>query len=151
MTDYLQLIATKTRECPVTLKSDNRDDPASQHGDLCDCKGSGRVLDPRFDGLRWDYMSVESYDDEEIEEGYFKHGDRIYCTHRDLAVLQGVLQELYWGDGDGLEMTLLIGIKVRAQIGPDWHGMPWFEANTPLEAAAHAVWNWLEAQEKVKA
>ncbi len=118
--DYLQLIAAKTA-------------PASEeHARECTCRGEGLVLDSRFDGLR--------LHKHEISPACLSGCRGCSGVARDLGVL--------------LEITLVLEIPLHlhpkdskwgAHIG---YGST-FDRNA-LEAAAKAVWEWLEAEEKVK-
>ena len=130
--DYLRDLAAKTVECPVTLKSENRDGSASQHGDLCDCKGTERVLDPRFDKLR----SYDDLDTVDLARGY--------TVVSDLAVLLSIADTV--GRGAGL-LGHICGKLIGETCGPP-NQSP-LSPETIRAVAAEVFWDWLEAQEEV--
>lgn len=136
---YLQLIAAKTVECGacngrgfrlevVDLKTPMPD---------CDiCKGSGRVLDPKFEGLR-DYQDIDTVD---LNKGY--------TVVRDLAVLLECLRDAkikykmifhVINRGESDEETM-----VEVGVG----GRHWGYGNH--DDFCRAVWEYLE-REKVEA
>ena len=122
MTDYLAEIAARTVECPhlrgIQL--------------TCFCKGSGRVLDPRFAGLR-DVHTKSACMCMSPCPGYTINRDLeelLACAPVDRAV------SLYNMPAGGWACNVF-GLHA--------------EADTPLEAAAKAVYEWLEAEKKVTA
>ena len=146
--DYLALLAKKTVWCPnlELLESEvkNGFGHGNPEGPCSLCKGLEETLDPQFDKLRWRYMSVESYGDDEIEQGYFQHGDYIYCIVRDLGILLEIAAPIkrYGVSYSEVFDTALEGITA---LGNPNTKPP--TAEEILEAAAHAVHNWIEAQE----
>ena len=134
MTDYLAKIAAKT--------------VCEGHDSIGSMNKCITELDPRFDKLR-DYPCPHCGGEGAVYKNCEDCDDTGYTVVEDLGVLLGdVVQELYWPDGDGVELTMLVGVKTKVQVGPEWHDMPWIEGDTSLEAAAKAVWDWTEAQEK---
>ncbi len=139
MADYLAQIAEKTLPCPVTLTYPK--DDGSPHGPSCDCRDTGHVLDPRFDGLREECLACH------CEEGHISDPCQKvgYTVVRDLGVLLECARKLsyhlglYW-DYEDVEWRCTIKDPKGWVIG---------YGHEPLEVAAKAVWKWLEAEEKV--
>ncbi len=147
--DYLAQIAAKTVECPcaLTYLSDRchackvfGPDMAISHSPSCQiqgCKGSGRVLDPRFDGLRETKCSHGGHALTEDECGVYLKG---YTVVRDLAVLLDII--LPW-DGAYEAVLAVFSDKDLHRYAIEGRGDKF------TEAAAKAVWEWLEREEKV--
>ena len=150
--DYLAKIAAWTVECPCATAYDKEICSAcweecrmdNSHYELCvipDCKGSGRVLDPRFDGLRGFLDCGHPYDvktDTSLCRNYNCPG---YTINRDFAVLLDIMIRrapvVFEGVTTGEYVQVFWG---RELMQPPAGGGP-----TSLEAAAHAVYEWLQS------
>ncbi len=142
-TDYLALLAAKTVECHICLGTGilkfHYPDPEVRDYTCIICKGSGRVLDPRFKRLRAEYCTHLTYGPpcDCAELGY--------TVVRDLGVLLEVLVEnkyrphLYFSG-------VLNKWECQLHVDKGWSEAKY--ADTPLEAAAHAVYDWVETQEQ---
>lgn len=132
-TDHLALLAKKTvTACSCTVRG-------CSHTAWClGCKGSGRVLDPRFEKLR-----------NRCHEGagsHLRHGKDCpgYTVVRDLGVL--------------LEIMLPQGSVCFREEHEEYHARYHLwgtrgtgingRGSTSLEAAAQALYDWVEAQEQ---
>ncbi len=151
MTDYLAKIAAWTVECPnldckgtgyITTYG-GYDGTVPTEG-LCPvCMNTGRVLDPRFEGLRQSCTSGSHLYPVFIDDcpGY--------TVNRNLGVLLDIMMPYGRIGFQG------IGERVRVRWftwGPaDPHQYSWANAPTSIEAAAKAVYDWLEAEKKVTA
>lgn len=172
MTDYLAEIAAMTVECPRCEGQGywvrTGDDP--EYPDLpvnhdCDhCKGIGRVLDLRFDGLRGECpgYAIEvgripnlniRFTGEHAEKKCACQGTG-YTINRDLAGLMEIGPGIFgrricykfeWGYMNN-KWECDIGIPLISL--EHWKSFSSALADTPLEAAAEALYEWLE-QEKV--
>ncbi|KKN86873.1 hypothetical protein LCGC14_0264350 [marine sediment metagenome] len=145
MTDYLANLAARTVECPdaSTHRCPSSHDEHGAEAKCVTCEGSGRVLDPRFEGLRRKHTRQTHGIKMSILHGdCWKTCETVGCpgytVNRDLEVLlectgKGVY--LYPSlSGEGRRCDLLgtdIDITTEA---------------TYLEAAAKAVYEWLEAE-----
>ncbi len=136
MTDYLALIAEKTVECPDI----NPEFPSDWHNrKWSSCKGLGRILDPRFDGLR--------LHKHEVTVSCMKGCQGYSGVSSDLAVLLECARKLsyhlglYWDYEDA---------EWRCTI-EDPDGWKTGYGHEPLETVAKAVWEYLEQEGKVEA
>lgn len=149
--DYLAKIAAKTVACPGGPSDFEYEKdkmlpcrtilPFPRHFegswvDACpgNCKGSARVLDPRFEGLRRRCHEGRGF--------YLRHGKDCpgYTVIRDLGILLECIKPL--------NFVFLCGrprLKWGASIVSDGHYGLSDDCKTPLEAATKAVWEWLEA------
>ncbi len=132
-TDYLALLAKKTAECLHI----------GYVRETCrDCKGSGRVLDPRFEKLRKRRNDYPKY------QGWFEFNGLDYNVVRDLGVMLEIALQVV-SCADGLNFELIDG-KFKCEVWESYFGHSLAEAtdDTFLEAAAHAIYDWVEAQEQ---
>ena len=134
MTDYLAKIAAMTVECFDPYCREDGKDIGAPLRDCRRCRGTRRILDPRFDGLRITECSHGGHALTEDECGVYLTG---YTINRDLEVLLEIIPTLC------SDTFILMYGKDTATWAVAWQTERLSRADIPLEAAAHAVYEWL--------
>ncbi len=133
MTDHLAEIAAMTVECK---------DNFHEKGWACrTCSGYKVVLDPRFDGLREMHGTCHFKDCPRDEDGDYSCGG--WRINRDLGVIVEIMirKSPVFIEGMGEH------VRVRWEL---FQGTVFGEGDFPLEAAAHAVYEWLLQEQKAR-
>ncbi len=150
MTDYLAEIAARTVECSnldckgtgYITKYGGYDGTVPTETLCAVCMNTGRVLDPRFEGLRKPCPASVHPNLNKVHDHTKQADCQGYTVNRDLAMLLVCLDtSVSIAHNQGRGWTVDVFAK-----GP-YHGTG--RADTPLKAVAKAVYEWLEADKKV--
>ncbi len=154
---YLAEIAAKTVWCPRLELLESEVDKGFGHGNPegpCSlCKGLEEILDPRFEGLR------DVHHKGNHPHGWFQSCEMAKCPGYTLIRDLGVLLEIalttirrlssiafyYMEEEDDFPKGFGVILDVGGTLSDNDEEL----SDTPLESAAKAVWEWLEAEEKV--